>query len=103
MLQFPTFPYSFFIPFGFGYHGSLSSQLLPYPGVEPLSSIVTLVFSYAADSDVCLDWCVWSFGCMGVASVTIRFHCLQLTFLRPWLDCSVALVHDECVQSYVNP
>ena len=71
------FPSSF-VPLALSFAGSvthsgLSSILLPYPGVNPLASVVTLVCSFPADSDVCLCGCVWSFGCRGLVSVTMRF------------------------------
>ena len=33
-------------PYGFSYQSGLFSLLLPYPGVNPLASIVTLVYSF---------------------------------------------------------
>ena len=50
-----SLPHSLFLlsPFGFSYQSGLFSLLLPYPGVNPLASIVTLVYSFPADSDVC--------------------------------------------------
>ena len=55
----PFFIRSFsFILCGFGSQSGLSSLLLPYPGVNPLASIVTLVCSFPADSDGYLCGCV---------------------------------------------
>ena len=47
-----------FLLCGFGYQSGLSSLLLPYPGVNPIASIVTLVCSSPAASGGCLCECV---------------------------------------------
>ena len=45
-------------PLGVGHQRDLSSLLLPYLGVNPLASIVTLVCGFPADSDGYLCGCV---------------------------------------------
>ena len=65
------------VPLALSFAGSVTIVVCPAfccrsLGVNPLASIVTLVCSFPADSDVCLCGCVWSFGCRGLVSV-MRF------------------------------